>query len=354
MKGSTSSPQSQNCSISDLRHANASSMPTPGQALSLQAATLVVSQHSLKMQQIDQQQQALYQQYLKSSPASAPEGPSYCLQSTASIMLISNNNLSTSFRSQGGHPGSLILVPNGLDSQGVLELSVIQVFTGPNLHTEVTFKTVLLNALMTSSDLIQQAMQRFWLAAGEDEADYYLEIKQVEGQSAVLLPHEKPLGVFEGLNTWDLVATPCVVRMIPLCIDTDIMDDSELEELHSVYNASILLALSLHYGTIYPGEHVVMAQLYCKVEELQEANAELGARNCIVHAWLAHAKHDMLEIKCVYDEIGEEIGAEADVELSDTSDGMQVQRARMVRPPGRLCPRLGQCTELGTENLIVH
>ena len=269
-------------------------------------------------------------------------------------MPISNNNLSASFCSQGGHPGSLILAPNGLDGQGVLELSVIRVFAGPNLHTEATFKSVLLNALTTSSDLIQQVMQRFGLAAGEDEVNYYLEIKQVEGQSAVLLPHEKPLVVFEGLNTWDSVATPCMVRMIPLHIDTDIMDDSELEEPHSVYDASVLLALSSHYGTIYPGEYVVVTQLYRKVEELQEENAELGVCNRIVHAQLACAEHDVLEIKCVYDEIGEEIGAEADVELSDASDGMQVRRAQMVCPLGRLCPRLGQCTELGTENLIVH
>ena len=212
MKGSTSSPQSRNRSISDPRRANAGSTPTPGQAPSLQAATPVVSQHSLKMQQIDQQQQALYQQYLKSSPASAPEGPSYGLQSAASIMPISNNNLSAGFRSQGGRPGSLILAPNGLDGQGVPELSVIRVFAGPNLHTEATFKTVLLNASTTSSDLIRQAMQRFRLAAGEDEADYYLEIKQVEGQSAVLLPHEKPLGVFEGLVEVAQLEVPKVKR----------------------------------------------------------------------------------------------------------------------------------------------
>ena len=91
----------------------------------------------------------------------------------------------------------------------------------------------------------------------------------------------------------------------------------------------------MHYGTISPGEYTVVAQLYRKVKDLQEANAELGARNRIVHARLAHAKHDALEIKRVYDEIGEEIGAEADVELSDASDGMQVRRAQMVQPTVR-------------------
>ena len=138
----------------------------------------------------------------------------------------------------------------------------------------------------------------------------------------------------QGVDTSDLVATPRMARMIPLHIDTDIMDDSKLEEPHSVYEPSILLALSSHYGTIYPGEYAVMAQLYHEVEELQEANAELGVRNRIVHVWLARAERDVLEIKCIYDEIGEEICAEADVELSDASDRTQVRRARMARPQG--------------------
>ena len=123
--------------------------------------------------------------------------------------------------------------------------------------------------------------------------------------------------------------------MIPSHIDMDVMDDSELEEPHSAYDASVSSASSLHYGTISPGEYTVVAQLYRKVKELQEANAELGAHNRIVHARLARAERDALEIKRVYDEIGEEIGAEADVELSDASDGMQVQRAQMVQPTVR-------------------
>ena len=124
--------------------------------------------------------------------------------------------------------------------------------------------------------------------------------------------------------------------MIPLHIDTDGMDDSELDELHSVYNATVSSASSSHYRTISPGEYAVMAQLYRKVKELQEVNAELGACNRIVHAQLARTEHDALEIKRIYDELGEEIGAEADVELSDTSDGMQVRRARMVQPMVRV------------------
>ena len=82
-----------------------------------------------------------------------------------------------------------------------------------------------------------------------------------------------------------------MARMIPSHIDTDGTDDSEPDKLHSAYDASVSSASSLHYGTISPGEYAVMAQLYRKVKELQEANAELGARNCIVHAWLACARN---------------------------------------------------------------
>ena len=113
------------------------------------------------------------------------------------------------------------------------------------------------------------------------------------------------------------------------------MDDSEPEAPHSAYDASVSSASSSHYGTISPGEYAVMAQLYRRVKELQEANAELGARNHIIHARLACAECDALEIKHVYDEIGEEIGVEADVELSDASDGTQVRRARMAQPTVR-------------------
>ncbi|KAG0695814.1 hypothetical protein DFH29DRAFT_1005088 [Suillus ampliporus] len=168
-----------------------------------------VSQHASQLRQRDQQQQALYQQYLNRSPSSPPEAPSYGLQS-ASAVLSSSSSYNTSASSAAGlglglpssrpRPGSLVLSPTA-DGQGVgvPELSVIRVFAGKHLQTEATFKTVLLNASTTSADLVRQAIQRFRLPAGEDEGDYYLTIKQVEGSSAVLLPEEKPLGVFESV-----------------------------------------------------------------------------------------------------------------------------------------------------------
>lgn len=166
-----------------------------------------ISQHASQLRQRDQQQQALYQQYLNRSPSSPPEAqPSYGLQSASAVMgstsfnssQSSNNNLSPGPRPR---PGSLILSPGAMDGQGMglPDLSVIRVFAGENLQTEATFKTVLLNSSTSASDLVRQAIQRFRLPIGDSENDYYLTIKQVEGSSATILPNEKPLGVFESL-----------------------------------------------------------------------------------------------------------------------------------------------------------
>lgn len=164
-----------------------------------------ISQHASQLRQRDQQQQALYKQYLTHSPSSPPEAsPNYGLQTLSAVMPVSSS-FNSSAGSGGGlglpssrpRPGSLVLSP--ADGQGVPELSVIRVFAGKNVQTEATFKTVLLNTSTTSSDLVRQAIQRFRLPTAEDEKDYYLTMKQVEGSSAILRPDEHPLGVFETL-----------------------------------------------------------------------------------------------------------------------------------------------------------
>ncbi|KAH9920769.1 uncharacterized protein B0H18DRAFT_1106142 [Fomitopsis serialis] len=169
-----------------------------------------ISQHASQLRQRDQQQQALYQQYLNRSPSTPPEAqPSYGLQSASAVLQGSASFVSSSTSSASGltvsasrpRPGSLVLSPSGMGGMDNLlpDLSVVRVFAGSHLQTEATFKTVLLNASTTAQDLVRQAIQRFRLPAGEDEKDYYLTIKQVEGSSADLRPHEKPLGVFESL-----------------------------------------------------------------------------------------------------------------------------------------------------------
>ncbi|KZV82654.1 hypothetical protein EXIGLDRAFT_843529 [Exidia glandulosa HHB12029] len=170
---------------------------TMGQVQQQQPLQQAPSQHMLKR---DLQQQALYQQqYLNRSPASPPEvvAPSYGLQSASTL----NNTLSlkpdgTTPRQR---PGSLILSPTVPDGPPVPDLCVMRVFAGEHIQSEATFKTVLVNANTTSSDLVLQALQRFRIPKGDDPGEYFLTVKRVEGSSAALRPHEKPLGVFETL-----------------------------------------------------------------------------------------------------------------------------------------------------------
>ncbi|XP_006455434.1 hypothetical protein AGABI2DRAFT_180496 [Agaricus bisporus var. bisporus H97] len=168
-----------------------------------------VSLHASQLRQHDQQQQALYQQYLKSSPSSPPEpNLSYGLQTHSTVLganapggVGANSGLGPPAPRQ--RPGSLILTSTSLDGAfpGVQqELSVIRIFAGKHLQTDATFKTALLNSSTVASDLVRQAIQRFRLPGGEVSSDYYLTVKQVEGgSSTVLHDHENPLVVFETL-----------------------------------------------------------------------------------------------------------------------------------------------------------
>ncbi|KAG8817050.1 hypothetical protein FRC17_000078 [Serendipita sp. 399] len=197
--------------------------------------------HGRRVQEIDMKHQTAYQRSVQNTPGNAAPQPSYATQSAATFLPGGNNGSNAKYgggsmktnTSQGqvsqfgersntlkpgsnsgnnmpmgspgsssGHqrPGSLILTAPGIGFEGgasVPELSVMRVFAGSSLSTEATFKTVLLNASTTSSDLVKQAMQRFRVAAGEDADDYYLTVKTVEGSFTTLQPHEKPLVVFE-------------------------------------------------------------------------------------------------------------------------------------------------------------
>ncbi|KAI0765553.1 hypothetical protein BC629DRAFT_1541037 [Irpex lacteus] len=97
------------------------------------AITAQLSQHASQLRQRDQQQQALYQQYLNRSPSPSDHVRAPVLWFVSWCY---------------GRPGI-----------GLPDLSVIRVFAGNNLQTEATFKTVLLNS-PHASDLVRQAVQR--------------------------------------------------------------------------------------------------------------------------------------------------------------------------------------------------
>lgn len=185
--------------VSDVRSSQNQSAPSTPERSTI--TNPQVSEHANQLRQRDQQHMSLYKEYLNRSPSSPPEAqPSYGLQSASAVMLSSPSSSSGLGPPVARpRPGSLILTsPSSNDIQG--SLSVIRVFAGKHVPTEASFKTVLLNPSTTASDLVRQAIQRFRLPAGEDENDYYLTVKQVEGgASTILQPTENPLVVFETL-----------------------------------------------------------------------------------------------------------------------------------------------------------
>ena len=187
---STALQQQQNTASSIQSSTNPRTIVQQQQDQSPQGSPGQLSQHASQLRQRDQQQQALYKQYLNHSPSSPPEAsPNYGLQNVSAVMpgSISFNSSANSSLGLGlsprPRPGSLVLSPTAIDGQGVgvPDLSVIRVFAGPGVQTEATFKTVLLNSSTTSSDLVRQAIQRFRLPAGENVNDYYLTIKHFVG-----------------------------------------------------------------------------------------------------------------------------------------------------------------------------
>ncbi len=165
------------------------------------------SAHAARLQQKDQEQQQLYQQYLRKPATNAPEG--FYMSETPSAPLgtipISSGSQSVagallSPAQRPSRPGSLIFTGGTLEgSSAVPTLSVLRVFAGDNLQSDATFKTVLVNASTTSAELIRQGIQRFRLPHGENPEDYYLSIKQLEGSEALLESDEHPLLAFEQL-----------------------------------------------------------------------------------------------------------------------------------------------------------
>jgi Ras association (RalGDS/AF-6) domain len=165
-----------------------------------------VSEHTIRLQQKDQEQQLRYQEYLKKSSSPPDASSSFGPQPAASQQLDNSQSYSSTGTNVGlapgprnTRPGSLILNTSAVDGTVVPDLSVLRVFAGDNLQSEATFKTVLINASTTSSDLVRQAMQRFRLPHGEDSSDYYLTVKQIGGDEATLRSEEHPLGAFEQL-----------------------------------------------------------------------------------------------------------------------------------------------------------
>ena len=107
-------------------------------------------------------------------------------ESTASSRL----GVSDSGSFSTGRPGSIIVHPS-VHAFG--ELTVLRVFAGETVVSESTFKTVLTNEETNAKRLVQQAVQRLQLPSNED---YYLVIKEADGEQVELADEEKVLEKF--------------------------------------------------------------------------------------------------------------------------------------------------------------
>lgn len=169
-----------------------------------QDSPTAVSPQGIRLQQIDQKQQQLYQQYLARSPGASPidASRSYGTQAAATVAQSSAAQRlarATGSMPGGGRPGSIVLNPT--NANGGPLLNVLRIFSGGEIESPFTFKTVLLNETTEAKDLVKQALQRFQVRPGAARStvnldEYFLTIKETGGVELALKPDQKPLQAF--------------------------------------------------------------------------------------------------------------------------------------------------------------
>lgn len=171
-----------------------------GQSSATSPQSSSISPHGLRLQQLDKEiQQSYHHKYLSKSPSTELGGivsdPAGNVAQSVAAQRLARATGSGSGPASPARPGSIILSPN---PNGAPVLSVLRIFAGEHIRADASFKTVLLNETTLSTDLIRQAVQRFHLHGhGEDNVEYYLTVKDIEGDELVLGDEEKPLSAFE-------------------------------------------------------------------------------------------------------------------------------------------------------------
>lgn len=197
--------------------------PPPGNG----PASPSVSPHALRLQQQDQKVQAAYQRYLtqttRASAEVSPASLSYGTQAAATVAQSSSAARVARASLQLNRPASLLIsnqalaAPGGGTAEhaaGVApgSFAVLRVFAGEAVESDATFKTVLLKDSTTTAELLKQAMQRFGLGLGRDDAhrEYSLTVKGFDGDETVLGLDGHPLVVFNEMTRDDAVHAPLV------------------------------------------------------------------------------------------------------------------------------------------------
>jgi len=207
------------------KHTFGSPPPVVGQLAG--PASPSVSPHALRLQQQDQKVQAAYQRYLtqtttRASAEVAPASLSYGTQAAATVAQSSAAQRIARASIQSNRPASLLISNSNLSPGRSTEpaaaggasgsFAVLRVFAGEAIESDATFKTVLLKDTTTTAELLRQAIQRFGLGLGRDEAlqDYSLTVKGFDGDETVLGLDGHPLVVFNAMTRDDAVHAPLV------------------------------------------------------------------------------------------------------------------------------------------------
>lgn len=164
-------------------------------------APSAISPHALRMQQMDQQQHKRYQDYIARSPGNEMEPAARAYGTQAAAAVSTSHAAQRLSESTGtlpnGRPGSIMIHPSS--SSASAELTVLRVFAGDTVESELTFKTVLTNETTTAERVVRQAVQRLRLDADDD---YYLVVKEVDGEQVELADDEKVLEKFSAMNQY--------------------------------------------------------------------------------------------------------------------------------------------------------
>ncbi|CAG8449323.1 12365_t:CDS:2, partial [Acaulospora colombiana] len=89
--------------------------------------------------------------------------------------------------------------------------NVFRIFAGKNIMASEEFKVVLLSPTISVKDLIKKTLIRFKLDSEENWADYYITVKEINGDQVRLSPHDHPLEIYDSLIT-SSVPLPTVRR----------------------------------------------------------------------------------------------------------------------------------------------
>ncbi|CAG8529666.1 5790_t:CDS:2 [Paraglomus occultum] len=110
-------------------------------------------------------------------------------------------------------------------------LHVLTVHPGNNIQTNVSYKTILLSRSTTVTELIKQSLTRFKLDNPVNWEDYFITVKEFDGEEIHLMPHDHPLEIFQTLVSASTMPLPQVNRESISSISSELSNDAVIRNL---------------------------------------------------------------------------------------------------------------------------